>query len=202
MSSAIGSVRLHDLWKDYGVVFAGAQKNFGTSGLTFTIVRDDVIDRVRQSQKGAKLKVPLMMDWLPICDTKDYFVNTPSMMAVYISDLMCDHILEMGGIDYYVELAKRKSERLYSFIDSTAGSELEFVNEVPRHLRSQMNVPFVIRHKNREAIEKQLVKTLLAEGYCGIKGHRSKGGLRVSIYNSVPYESVDALCNRLAEFKA
>lgn len=198
MSSAIGSVKIHDLWADYGVVFAGAQKNFGTSGLTFTMVRDDVIERVRQTQAGAKLKVPLMMDWLPICDTKDYFVNTPSMMAVFISDLMCDHILEKGGVEYFVELAKRKSERLYSFIDGTAGSDLEFINEVPRHLRSQMNVPFVLKHPNREAIEKKLVHTLQAEGYCGIKGHRSKGGLRVSIYNSVPYESVEALCTRLA----
>lgn len=106
MSSAIGSRRLKDLWDDFGVVYAGAQKNFGTSGLTFTIVREDILDRIPKSRQT---QLPIMMDWNKQAATKDYFPNTPSMMAIYISELMCDHMINQGGIEYYEDLADRKS---------------------------------------------------------------------------------------------
>lgn len=107
MSSAIGSRDLtkEGLWDDFGVVYAGAQKNFGTSGLSFTIIREDVMRRVKEIhsvvRSGSRLPIPIMMDWVKQSETKDFFPNTPSNLSVWISQLMCEHMLEKGGIDYY-----------------------------------------------------------------------------------------------------
>lgn len=103
MSSSIGSRDLtkHDLWQDFGVVYAGAQKNFGTSGLTFICVRDDVLNRVKMIKERTKVPIPPLMDWSLNAQQKDYFYNTPSLFSIYMSHLMCKHMLEMGGISYY-----------------------------------------------------------------------------------------------------
>ena len=103
MSSSIGSRDLtkHDLWQDFGVVYAGAQKNFGTSGLTFICVRDDVLNRVKLIKEKSKVPIPPLMDWSLNAQQKDYFYNTPSLFSIYMSHLMCKHMLEMGGISYY-----------------------------------------------------------------------------------------------------
>ena len=111
MSSSIGSRDLtqYDLWEDVGVIYAGAQKNLGTSGVTFVIIRDDVMEYVKDNSNRQQVPVPLMMDWVKGKPQGDFFLNTPSMMSIYMSGLVCEHMLEMGGIDYYEELADRKS---------------------------------------------------------------------------------------------
>lgn len=151
MSSAIGSRDLtkQNLWQDFGVIYAGAQKNFGTSGLTFVIVRDDVLKQVQLQQLNARIPMPLMMDWVKQSKESDYFVNTPSMMAIYMSHLVCEHMLNMGGMDYYEELANSKSKALYHCLDSykndaTFDQNIFLSNTVEPTFRSRMNVPFNI----------------------------------------------------------
>lgn len=157
MSSAIGSRDLtkHDLWQDYGVIFGGAQKNFGTSGLTFTLIRDDVLQRVGEINRRSKIPVPLMMDWNKQAQVSDFFVNTPANMAIYVTQLMCEHMLKQGGVDYYEKLADKKSSFMYNFIDTSreyientkmfdSKKQIFFVNNVDKRLRSRMNVPFNI----------------------------------------------------------
>lgn len=121
MSSSIGSRDLtkHDLWQDFGVIYAGAQKNIGTSGLTFVLIRDDVLNRVKLIKERSKLPFPPLMDWARTASQKDHFYNTPSLFSVYISHLMCEHMVEMGGIAYYEQLADTKSKKLYSFFDES-----------------------------------------------------------------------------------
>ena len=159
MSSSIGSRDLtkFDLWQDFGVVYAGAQKNFGTSGLTFVCVRDDVMSRVKLIKERTKIPIPALMDWYQSAQQKDYFINTPSLFSIYISHLMCKHMLEMGGIGYYEQLAETKAKKMYSFFDETLADvqdghskygeltdmhRVYFANDIDQRLRSRMNVSF------------------------------------------------------------
>ena len=93
MSSSLGSFDLKQLWPYLGVVFAGSQKNFGTSGLTFTVVREDLLHE--------RVGVPATLDWHRLSKCQDYFLNTPCLMSIYIAELMCSHMLSKGGIPYY-----------------------------------------------------------------------------------------------------
>ena len=121
MSSALGSrdLETENLWNDFGVIFAGAQKNFGTSGLTFTLVRDDVLNRVKEVSRRSKYPVPVMMDWTKQAEITDFFVNTPANMAIYVSQLVTEHMLSKGGLKYYENLADKKSSLLYDFLDNS-----------------------------------------------------------------------------------
>jgi len=121
MSSSIASRDLSqfDLWQDFGVIYAGAQKNLGTSGLTFVCIRDDVLNRVKMIKERAKLPIPPLMDWSLSSAQKDFFYNTPSLFSIYMSHLMCEHMLEMGGIEYYEQLADTKSKKLYKLFDES-----------------------------------------------------------------------------------
>ena len=101
------------------MIFGGAQKNFGTSGLTFTLIRDDVLQRVGEINRRSKIPVPLMMDWNKQAQVSDFFVNTPANMAIYVTQLMCEHMLKQGGVDYYEKLADKKSSYMYNFIDTS-----------------------------------------------------------------------------------
>lgn len=161
MSSSIGSRDLtqHDLWQDFGVIYAGAQKNLGTSGLTFVCVRDDVLNRVKMIKDRAKLPIPPLMDWSLTASQKDFFYNTPSLFSIYMSHLMCEHMLEMGGIEYYEQLADTKAKKLYKLFDQSLEyvqndddgpkygeafdmHRIYFKNPIEERLRSRMNVPF------------------------------------------------------------
>lgn len=159
MSSSIGSRDLtkHDLWQDFGVILAGAQKNFGTSGLTFVLVRDDVLNRVKMIKERTQLPFPPLMDWSLTASQKDFFYNTPSLFSVYISQLMCEHMLAMGGIDYYEGLADMKAKRLYDFLQESLHEvqdnqnakygelvdmhRVYYASQIDERLRSRMNVP-------------------------------------------------------------
>jgi phosphoserine aminotransferase len=112
----LGARDLHteNLWNDYGVVFSGVHKNFGTSGLCFAMVRDDVIDKVISNKKKAKIPIPKIMDWESYAkQSGSNFVNTPSLMAVYITEATCEFFNAQGGLKYYEDLALSKSEAIY-----------------------------------------------------------------------------------------
>ena len=112
---------------------------------------------------------------------------------------MCEHMLNMGGIDYYESLAAQKSSTLYSFLDKSMRSsdQYRFVNNVDPKFRSRMNIPFNIGDEQTEA---ELLKELKKEGFIGLKGHGSLGGVRASIYNSLEYKHVVSLCEFLERY--
>uniref|UniRef100_A0A7S3CTD0 phosphoserine transaminase n=1 Tax=Strombidium rassoulzadegani TaxID=1082188 RepID=A0A7S3CTD0_9SPIT len=215
MSSAIGSRDLSkmNLWEDIGIIYAGAQKNFGTSGLTYLLVRDDVLERVKRDSEQQRIPIPIMMDWKKQASVSDYFVNTPALLSVQVSQLMCEHMLSKGGISYYEELAKKKSELIYDCLDSSvqanlgrSSADLQFVNKVSPTLRSRMNVPFNVTQDGLDAeqnkeLESKLLNELVESGFCGLKGHKSLGGLRASIYNSLELGSVEALVDYLKRYQ-
>lgn len=157
MSSALGSRDLtkENLWDDLGVVYGGSKTNFGTSGLTFTIIREDVMRRVKEIHSSmttrSLLPVPIMMDWIKQAETKDYFPNTPCNLAVWLSQMMCEDMLKNGGIEHYDQLADKKSKYLYDFIDNSEDKimalndtrrKLHYVNRIDKRLRSRQNVTF------------------------------------------------------------
>lgn len=126
----------HNLYDDYGVIFSGVHKNFGTSGLSFAIVRDDVIDRVKSYEKHSKIPVPKLFDWVSYADQKGAnFVNTPSLVATYITEATCKHFNATGGIEYYESLALSKSDVIYRTLDESKLFECKIVPE----LRSSQN---------------------------------------------------------------
>ena len=98
-----------DLWQDLGVVYGGAQKNLGTSGLTFVCVRNDVLERVKDIRQNQKIPFPVNMDWTKQASASDKFVNTPSMFSIFTSQLMCEHMLKLGGIEFFDHKATKKS---------------------------------------------------------------------------------------------
>ena len=172
----------------------------GTSGLTFVFIRDDVLELAAELRPQSKIPIPTMMDWTRQSGAKDFFVNTPSMFSVYASQLMCEHMLAMGGIDYYESLADKKASKLYEFLDYSmnSGEELRFITGVEPRFRSRMNVPFNI---GDDTTEKELLVKLKEEGFLGLKGHSSLGGIRASIYNSLEYSNVEALCDYLMKYQ-
>ncbi len=171
----------------YGVVYAGAQKNIGPAGLTVVIVREDLIGETLAG-------TPTMFDYKTHADN-DSMYNTPATYSWYLAGLVFDWLKnDIGGLDKMAEINKRKADKLYAAID---GSDF-YANPVTVECRSWMNVPFTLANPELDA-------TFLAEakeaGLVTLKGHRSVGGMRASIYNAMPEEGVDALVAFMADFE-
>ena len=170
----------------YGVIYAGAQKNIGPAGLTVVIVRDDLIGH-------ALPQTPALLDWKLMADN-DSMYNTPPTYAWYLAGLVFQWLKKLGGLAAMAEINQRKAGRLYAAID---GSDL-YMNPVDPQCRSWMNVPFVLANADLDA-------TFLAEakqaGLETLKGHRSVGGMRASIYNAMPEAGVTALIEFMADFE-
>lgn len=134
-SSVLGARDHHkeDLWSGYDVIFSGAHKNLGTSGLTFVIIKDEVMDKIKFNKKSATVNIPKLMDWTNYSEL-DY-VNTPTMLSVYLSAETCSHYNKMGGIEYYEDLAVKRAEVVYDALDSSN----IFKNSIYPELRSTMN---------------------------------------------------------------
>jgi phosphoserine aminotransferase len=130
-----------NLWADYGVIFFGVHKNFGPSGLTMTLVRDDVMDRVKSNVHNSVVKVPELFDWNLLNETGDnYFVNTPTNITVMIVQQMMAHMLQKGGIKYYEDLAIKRADLIYDVIDrSILKDDFYYKCKVPKEIRSTMN---------------------------------------------------------------
>jgi phosphoserine aminotransferase len=184
MSSTILSRRI-DV-SQYGVIYAGAQKNIGPAGITLVIVRDDLLEPAREN-------LPHLMMWKSYADS-DSMTNTPPTFAWYVADLVFQHLLDNGGLDTMVAINQRKSSKLYAAIDASDF----YSNPVQPDCRSWMNVPFILADASLDA---KFLKESLAAGLTNLKGHRSVGGMRASIYNAVPEDAVDALIAFMAEFE-
>ncbi len=171
----------------YGLIYAGAQKNMGPAGLTVVIVREDLIG-------GAVPKLPPMFDYKVQADN-DSMLNTPPTYAVYIAGLVFQWVKRQGGL---AEIEKRnieKSALLYEYLDQSRF----FVSPVRREDRSRMNVPFTLRDSQ---LDEDFLKGAKSRGMLQLKGHRSVGGMRASIYNAMPIAGVRALVDYLREFEA
>ena len=171
----------------YGIIYAGAQKNIGPAGLTIAIVRDDLIGNAGDN-------VPAMLNYKTHADA-DSMYNTPPTYAWYIAGLVFQWIKNKGGLAAMAEINERKSKKLYDAIDSSGGF---YTNPVDTKNRSWMNVPFILNDAGLD--EAFLAETKLA-GLVQLKGHRSVGGMRASIYNAMPEEGVDALIDFMKQFQ-
>ncbi len=184
MSSNILSRPL-DLEK-YALIYAGAQKNIGPSGVTLVIIRDDLIEKVPENQHT-------LLDYRAIA-AKDSMLNTPNTWGIYIIDLVCQWLTEQGGISAMAEKNEAKAKILYDAIDSSDGF---YKGHADKNARSLMNVTFNLPS---EELEKQFADEATAHGLNGLKGHRSVGGIRASIYNAFPKKGVEALVEFMENF--
>ncbi|MDX9884965.1 3-phosphoserine/phosphohydroxythreonine transaminase [Thauera sp.] len=185
MSSHILS-RAIDVSK-YGLIFGGAQKNIGPAGLTIVIVRDDLLGR-------AMPHCPTAFDFKTVADNGSMY-NTPPTYSIYIAGLVFQWLKRLGGVAAIEAQNVAKAKLLYDFLD---GSDF-YENRVDRACRSRMNVPFFLK-------DEALNETFLAEskdaGLVQLKGHKSVGGMRASIYNAMPLEGVAALVDFMRDFAA
>ena len=184
MSSTILS-RPINVW-EYGVIYAGAQKNIGPAGITLVIVRKDLLQPVRKN-------LPHLMMWQSYAES-DSMTNTPPTFAWYVADLVFQYLLQRGGLEAMAEINQRKAAKLYAAIDDSDF----YSNPVHANCRSWMNVPFILADAE---LDQKFLSDSKAAGLTNLKGHRSVGGMRASIYNAVPERSVDALVDFMAEFE-
>lgn len=171
----------------HGVIYAGAQKNLGPSGVTLVIMRDDLIAR-------GSTDLPTMLQYRTHAKN-DSMYNTPPTFAIYLMGLVLKWIKQAGGLATVGENNRRKAGKLYSFLDQ---SRL-FKGTAAVDSRSQMNVTFVTGDADLDA---KFCSAATKAGFDGLKGHRSVGGMRASIYNAFPEAGVDALVAFLKEFEA
>ncbi len=175
-------------FKQFGVIYAGAQKNLGPAGVTMIVVREDLVERVDQE------KTPTMMKWKTHAD-KDSLFNTPPAWPIYICKLALEYMKEIGGIEEVERRNREKANMLYNAIDASDGY---YVGHAEKDSRSLMNVTFNLPTPELEA---KCIAEGVAKGLVGIKGYRTVGGMRASIYNAMPVEGVRALVEHMAEFK-
>jgi len=187
MSSNIFS-RNFDVSK-FGVIYGGAQKNIGPAGVTIVIVREDLL--------GHELPItPTVLNYAVMAKDNSLH-NTPPCFAIYMVGLVFDWILKNGGVEEMEKWALEKSNMIYDAIDSSNGY---YTSAVDKSCRSRMNVPF--RVNNSEDVESIFLKEAKSRGFLGLKGHRSVGGIRASIYNAVLPAHVKKLEAFMKEFMA
>lgn len=184
MSSTILS-RPIDVSK-FGLIYAGAQKNIGPSGICVVIVRDDLIGRARAD-------TPSIWDYDAMAK-EGSMLNTPPTFALYVAGLVFKWLKRAGGLTVIGERNRQKAERLYAAIDGSG----YYRNPVAKHCRSWMNVPFTIPDP---ALEKTFCAEAAKAGLTNLEGHRSVGGMRASLYNAMSIEGVDALISFMHDFQ-
>ena len=184
MSSCILS-RPMDVSK-FGLIYAGAQKNIGPAGLTIVILREDLLG-------GAMAGTPTMYDYKTHADN-DSMYNTPPTYGIYMAGLVFKWLKDMGGLAEMEKINVAKANLLYDYLDATDF----YASPVARENRSRMNVPFTLKDA---ALDEAFLKGAKACGLLQLKGHRSVGGMRASIYNAMPVEGVQALVDYMREFE-
>ena len=175
-------------WERVDLMYAGAQKNAGPSGLTIVIIRKNLLDRVKES-------VPTMLRYKTQADANSLY-NTPPTFGIYLLNNILEWIEKKGGIAKVDEENRKKAKLIYDLIDNSNGF---YTGHARKDSRSLMNISFNIKDKD-EALEAKLLKEAEKAGMIGLKGHRSVGGLRASIYNAVPFEAVEALVELMKDF--
>ena len=184
MSSDIGCRPL-DISK-FGLIYAGAQKNMGPSGVTIIIIREDLLAK-------SPANIPTLTSY-KIIGGKESLYNTPPTFGIYINKLVLEWIKQSGGLSKIEKINRDKAELLYDVIDASDF----YRGTVEKESRSIMNVTFRLPS---EELEKLFIEKVSAEGMIGLKGHRSVGGIRASIYNAVSLEAVRALTDFMQEFE-
>ncbi|MBQ9096972.1 MAG: 3-phosphoserine/phosphohydroxythreonine transaminase [Clostridia bacterium] len=170
----------------FGVIYAGAQKNMAPAGVTIVIIREDLLGNARP-------EIPTMLNYQVMADN-DSMYNTPPCYAIYVAGLVYKWILGLGGLEAMKKINEEKAAILYDYLDS---SEL-FKPGADKEYRSMMNVTFVT---GNEELDKKFCKEADAAGFKNLKGHRSVGGMRASIYNAMPTEGVKALVEFMKDFE-
>ncbi|HEV2613689.1 MAG TPA: 3-phosphoserine/phosphohydroxythreonine transaminase [Gammaproteobacteria bacterium] len=184
MSSEILSKNI-DIHK-YGLIYAGAQKNIGPSGLSIVIMRDDLIGH-------AKAITPTLYNYQTYVDSKSLY-NTPNTFAIYLAGLVFEWLLKNGGVEEISIQNTRKANKLYDYIDKTDF----YNNKVEQKFRSQMNIVFNTPNADLDAV---FVEKSAEQHLINLKGHKAVGGLRASIYNAMPESGVDALIDFMKDFE-
>ena len=170
----------------YAIIYAGAQKNMGPSGVTLVILRDDLLQRIPEN-------LPTMLDYGTHVKNKSLY-NTPNTWGIYIMDLVCKWLKEKGGLAAMQRENEQKAQLIYDAIDATDF----YRGHADPDCRSNMNVTFRLP---AEDLEKKFTAEATAQGLDGLKGHRSVGGIRASIYNAFPREGVEALVSFMKDFE-
>ncbi|MBQ8295513.1 MAG: 3-phosphoserine/phosphohydroxythreonine transaminase [Clostridia bacterium] len=169
----------------FGVIYAGAQKNMAPAGLTVVIIREDLLGKARK-------ETPTMLDYKVQADNQSMY-NTPPCYCIYIAKLVYEWILGLGGLKAMKAQNEKKANLLYDYLDS----QTYYVAPVSKESRSMMNVTFVTGDAE---LDKKFASEASERGLKNLKGHRSVGGMRASIYNAMPYEGVEALVAFMKEF--
>ena len=169
----------------FGLIYAGAQKNMAPAGLTVVIVREDLIG-------NAKDITPAMLDYKLMADGESMY-NTPPCWCIYIAKLVYEWLLSIGGLEGMKKVNVEKADILYNYLDN----QNYYIAPVIPECRSMMNVTFVTGDAE---LDKKFAKEAGAKGFKNVKGHRSVGGMRASIYNAMPTEGVLALVEFMKEF--
>lgn len=172
----------------FGLIYAGAQKNLGPAGVTLVIIRKDLIER------GSK-DLPTMLQYRTHTENASLY-NTPPCFSIYIIGLVLKWIDQLGGLKVVEQMNNKKAALLYQAIDDSDF----YYSPVEKNARSKMNIAFRIKGNNEE-LEAKLIKEAKENGLLELKGHRSVGGLRASLYNAMPIEGVQALVNFMKEFE-
>ena len=171
---------------DYGLIYAGAQKNIGPAGLTLVIIRDDLVGLAGKN-------IPSLMDYKTYVDSGS-MSNTPPTFSWYVAGLVFEYLIDLGGIKAIEKTNIKKSNMLYNYIDES----MLYFNPVNKDCRSRMNVPFLL---NDESLEKKFLHESNEKGLVNLKGHRSVGGMRASIYNALSIDAVKALILFMQQFE-
>ena len=169
----------------FGLIYAGAQKNMAPAGLTIVIVREDLVGNARP-------ETPSMLDYKLMVENESMY-NTPPCYCIYVAKLVYEWILNLGGLEKMKEMNEKKANLLYDYLDS----QDYYYAPVQKESRSMMNVTFVTGDAD---LDKKFAKEAEAAGLKNLKGHRSVGGMRASIYNAMPYEGVAKLVEFMKDF--
>ena len=170
---------------DFGLIYAGAQKNIGIAGLTVVIVKRDLIGKVSN--------LPSMLDYKKQAD-KQSALNTPPVFAIYMAGLVFEWLKEQGGVAAMQALNEEKSQLLYEYLDNST----LFSSPVKREDRSLTNIPFVTGNKK---LDEKFIAEATSAGLLNLKGHRLVGGMRASLYNAFELEGVKVLVDFMKEFE-
>jgi phosphoserine aminotransferase len=171
----------------YGLIYAGAQKNVGSSGVTIVIIREDLLERVPDN-------LPAMLDFRLLAKKRSLH-NTPPSFSIYIVSLVLEWLIKLGGVDAITKSNQQKASMIYEAIDESNGF---YRGTAQKDCRSIMNVTFRL---TTDALEDEFCRQAEGQGLIGLRGHRSVGGLRASIYNACPIEAVQDLVNFMLDFQ-
>ena len=171
----------------FGVIYAGAQKNMAPAGMTLVIVREDLLEYAEE-------KMPTMLEWKTMAEN-DSMYNTPPCYTIYVAKLVYEWLLSIGGLEAMEKMNREKAALLYDYLDS----QDYYIAPVKKESRSMMNVTFVTGDAD---LDKKFASEASAAGLKNLKGHRSVGGMRASIYNAMPKAGVEALIEFMKAFAA